>query len=122
MTSSSAVPPPPADNASPRKPAIEPGSGSLTVEPKQGPAGIVVFVSARGFTANETVRVEIFNGTGIHDFQGPYILTNAQANPVGEISIEATIPGELCCPPGSVRIVATGRMSKTTAESTFTLT
>ncbi|QNE21059.1 hypothetical protein F1D05_28055 [Kribbella qitaiheensis] len=120
MTSSSA--PTSSGSPSPSKSVVIPGNGSLTVEPKQGPAGTSVFVSAQGFAANETVRIEIFNGARIKDFQGPYIVTDARANPGGEISIEATIPDELCCPTGSVRVRATGKMSKTTAESSFTLT
>jgi hypothetical protein len=98
------------------------GTASITVEPRAGHAGITVSISAKGFAANEMVRIEIFNGALIRNFQGPYQITDTQANPVGEISVQGTIPAELCCPKGYVLVRATGRSSKTAGTTQFTLT
>jgi len=120
--STDAAQPPVSPSSSTSTLPVRGGGGSITVEPKQGPAGTSVYIAAKGFAAGEAVRIEIFNGAGIKDFQGPYQLTDVQANVHGEISTEGTIPSELCCPKGSVLVRATGRSSKTTAESRFTLT
>jgi hypothetical protein len=94
---------------------------SILITPEEGAAGSSIAISATGFKSGETVRFELFEGANLKTFLGPYMIGDVAAPASGDIRTDGTIPGEICCSGGSIRVRATSRESYVSAEVRFTL-
>jgi len=89
----------------------------ITVSTSTVAAGGGVTVSGAGFLPGEVVRVELYEGSDLRHFDGPYLIGSRQVDSSGSLtSIRVTIPLEICCRGAKVRLTVAGEQSHGVAE------
>lgn len=87
-------------------------AAEVTLSAEQVEPGSSVTVSGSGFLSGEIVRVELFPGGGLTNFDGPYQLGDFPADVSGVLRpTTVTVHEELCCAGATVQMHVTGRTS-----------